>query len=142
MCKIQNTAYHAMLTRLHVGSHRLAIELGRYHKPKPLPVKERLCDLCNVVEDEYHILCIYRAVDNFFRLGVLNVSLSLTIGAHACREGYSSCPVCVCVCVHSFLPSRASRPRNIGTYGFTTTRMVLILAKNVYGYPPGAASSS
>ena len=42
-----------------MGSHRLAIKLGRYHKPKPLPVKERLCDLCNVVEDEYHFLCIY-----------------------------------------------------------------------------------
>ena len=41
-----------------MGSHRLAIELGRYHKPTPLPVKEHLCDLCNVVEDEDHFLCI------------------------------------------------------------------------------------
>ena len=58
LCNIQNTAHRTALTRLRVGSHRLAIELGRYHKPKPLPIKERLCDLCNVVEDEYHFLCI------------------------------------------------------------------------------------
>ena len=55
---IQNAAHRTALTRLHVGSHQLAIELGCYHKPKTLPVKERLCDLCNVVEDEYHFLCI------------------------------------------------------------------------------------
>ena len=39
---------------------------------------------------------------------------SLTLGMHACSEGYCSCPVCVCVCVCvcvsvcSFLPLRAS----------------------------------
>ena len=33
--------------------------------------------------------------------------------------------VCVCVCVHSFLPPRASRPRNIVMYVFTTTRKTL-----------------
>ena len=52
---------------------------------------------------------------------------------HACAhsEGYCSCPVCVCTCtcvsVCSFLPPRASRPRNIGTYVFTVT-----LKKNFY----------
>ena len=30
--------------------------------------------------------------------------------------------VCVCVSVRSFLPTRASRSRNIGTYMFTATR--------------------
>ena len=65
LCNIQNTAHRAALTRLCVGSHRLAIELGRYHKPKPLPVKERLCDLCNVVEDEYHFLCIYMSLPKY-----------------------------------------------------------------------------
>ena len=34
--------------------------------------------------------------------------------------------VCVCVSVRSFLPPRASRPRNIGTYVFTATRRTLI----------------
>ena len=45
-------------------------------------------------------------------------------------EGYCSCPVCLCVCVcvsvRSFLPPRASRPRNIGTYVFTATRKKLL----------------
>ena len=34
--------------------------------------------------------------------------------------------MCVCVSVRSFLPSRASRPRNIGTYVFTATRKTLL----------------
>ena len=54
----------------------------------------------------------------------------LTLGAHARSEGYCSCPVCLCVCVcvsvRSFLPPRASRPRNIGTYVFTATRKKLL----------------
>ena len=29
---------------------------------------------------------------------------------------YYGCPMCVCASVRSFLPPRASRPRNIGTY--------------------------
>ena len=34
--------------------------------------------------------------------------------------------VCVCVSVRSFLPPRASRPRNIGMYVFTATRRTLL----------------
>ena len=33
---------------------------------------------------------------------------------------------CLCMSVRSFLPPRASRPRNIGTYVFTTTRKTLL----------------
>ena len=40
----------------------------------------------------------------------------------------------VCVSVRSFLPPRASRPRNIGVYMFTATRkktfIVVVFAKN------------
>ena len=49
--------------------------------------------------------------------------------------------MCVCVCVfvsvRSFLPPRASRPRNIGMYVFTATRktllyiIIVIFAENV-----------
>ena len=45
----------------------------------------------------------------------------LTLGVHACSEGYCSCPVCVCLSVRSILLPRASRPRNIGMYVFTVT---------------------
>ena len=65
----------------------------------------------------------------------------LTFGAHARSEGYCSCLVCVCVCVYvcvsvrSFLPPRASRPRNIGTYMFhrdtENTFIIVIFAKNI-----------
>ena len=56
----------------------------------------------------------------------------LTLCTHARSEGYCSCPLCVCmyVCVclslRSFLPPRASRPRNIGTYVFTTRQKKLL----------------
>ena len=33
---------------------------------------------------------------------------------------------CVCVSVPSFLPPRASTPRNIGTYGFAATRKTFL----------------
>ena len=33
--------------------------------------------------------------------------------------------VCVCVCLYSFLPPRASTPRNTGAYVFTATRKTL-----------------
>ena len=35
--------------------------------------------------------------------------------------------VCMCVFVRSFLLPRASRPQNIGTYGFTATRKTFII---------------
>ena len=46
------------LTRLRVSAHQLRIEIGRYHRPKPLPVEERLCQMCNLsaVEDELHFV--------------------------------------------------------------------------------------
>jgi len=46
------------LTKLRVSCHHLAIETGRYHKPSPLPVEQRLCAVCNVVEDEVHLMCL------------------------------------------------------------------------------------
>ena len=49
-----------------------------------------------------------------------------------CRNLYCyrhcGCPACVRVSVRSFLPPRASRPRNIGTYVFTAARKTLYIA--------------
>ena len=65
-----------------------------------------------------------------FCSSIPNFCSFLTLGAHARSEGYRNCPVCmcvyVCVSVRSFLPPRASRPRNIGTYVFTATRKKLL----------------
>ena len=50
--------YRIALTRIRVSCHRLAIETGRYQKPTSLPINQRLCTLCNQVEDEIHLVCI------------------------------------------------------------------------------------
>ena len=42
------------MARLRTSGHQLAIETGRYHKPKPLAVPERQCTTCLVIEDECH----------------------------------------------------------------------------------------
>ncbi len=34
----------------------MKIETGRYAVPALIPVEERLCDLCGVIEDEEHFL--------------------------------------------------------------------------------------
>ena len=31
---------------------------GRYQKPTSLPISQRLCTLCNQVEDEIHLICV------------------------------------------------------------------------------------
>ena len=43
------------LARLRVSSHRLEIEAGRWARPHK-PVNERLCNICNFLEDEYHFV--------------------------------------------------------------------------------------
>ena len=49
--------YRATMAKLHTNGHQLAIETGRYHKPKPLAVPERQCTTCLVIEDECYFLC-------------------------------------------------------------------------------------
>ena len=45
----------AVLTRFRLSCHTLEIEMGRHHRP-PIPAEERLCDTCEVLEDEFHFL--------------------------------------------------------------------------------------
>ena len=51
-----NLKFRKALTRLRLSSHRLEIEAGRWHKPNPIPVNERKCQICHVLEDEFHFL--------------------------------------------------------------------------------------
>ena len=51
-----NTKYRIALTRLRVSSHRLEIEMGRWHKPNKIIRSERKCQNCNVLEDEFHFI--------------------------------------------------------------------------------------
>ena len=45
------------LTKIRVSCHNLAIEKEQYQKPSSLPVDQRLCSICNVIEDEVHLIC-------------------------------------------------------------------------------------
>ena len=52
---IQNKALRYALTRIRLSSHRYKIETGRWGRNKA-PREERKCDICNVIEDEFHVL--------------------------------------------------------------------------------------
>lgn len=47
------------MTKLRVSSHRLEVETGRWHKPRPVPVIERKCKQCYKLEDEFHFFLEY-----------------------------------------------------------------------------------
>ena len=44
------------ISKLRMSSHRLEIEAGRWVRVNRVPVNERKCTLCNVIEDEYHFV--------------------------------------------------------------------------------------
>ena len=50
-CNIKKFRTH--FTKLRLSDHRLKIETGRRTKP-PTPLEKRLCDHCQVLEDEFH----------------------------------------------------------------------------------------
>ena len=57
------------LSQLRVASHRLCIETGRWHKPQQIPLIDRKCSVCNVLEDEYHFVlecCLYEGLRKKF----------------------------------------------------------------------------
>ena len=50
--------------------------------------------------------------------------------------------VCVCLFIYSFLPPRASTPRNIGAYVFTATRKALYIAIRIVIFAENASFRS
>ena len=44
------------LCRLRVSSHRLEVEMGRWAKPNKIPLENRKCRSCDVLEDEFHFI--------------------------------------------------------------------------------------
>ena len=52
---VHNVDHRKALTRLRTSSHMLAIETGRYCRPK-IPINNRVCLHCNQVEDETHFI--------------------------------------------------------------------------------------
>ena len=52
---VKEIKYRQAISRIQASSHTLAIERGRYTRPKT-PVDQRLCTFCNNIEDEEHFL--------------------------------------------------------------------------------------
>ena len=44
------------LSKLRMSSHRLEVETGRWARPNAIPFAERLCKICNKLEDEFHFI--------------------------------------------------------------------------------------
>ena len=51
---LQDKKLKRSLSSFRISTHTLRIELGRYCGEKP---EERLCNCCNIIEDEIHPLC-------------------------------------------------------------------------------------
>ena len=58
LLNVRSTTLRVSMTRLRVGCHSLEIERGRYHKTQSIPVCQRLCEKCNMIEDEIHFMCV------------------------------------------------------------------------------------
>ena len=54
ICKIHIPANRKAMMKLRISSHTLRIERGRWLNIQP---KDRLCTLCNNLEDEFHVIC-------------------------------------------------------------------------------------
>ena len=44
------------LSKIRMSSHRLEIEAGMWDRPQSIPLNERKCRVCNVLEDEFHFI--------------------------------------------------------------------------------------
>ena len=48
--------YMKSVCKLRMSSHRLAIESGRWARPARIPIEERKCVYCDLLEDEFHFV--------------------------------------------------------------------------------------
>ena len=48
--------YMKSVCKLRMSSHRLAIESGRWVRPVRIPIEERKCVYCDLLEDEFHFV--------------------------------------------------------------------------------------
>ena len=54
--KVTTRKFRVALSKLRMSSHRLMIEAGRWNRPHRTPRGQRICTVCNQLEDEYHFL--------------------------------------------------------------------------------------
>lgn len=53
---IAQPKYRYAFTKFVTKNHKLAVVTGAWHKPRPIPFRERLCTVCRKLEDEYHVV--------------------------------------------------------------------------------------
>ena len=60
LSNVNVSKFRTALTRFRCSNHKLAIEAGRWHKPRPISRTERRCILCDLaeIEDEYHFVIV------------------------------------------------------------------------------------
>ena len=54
--KVNVSKYINVLSKLRMSSHRSEVEAGRWVKPNRIPLNERKCIFCDVLEDEFHFV--------------------------------------------------------------------------------------
>ena len=54
--RINMYTFSQALSKLRVSSHRLQIEAGRLVRPHSIPVNDRKCVVCQVLDDECHFV--------------------------------------------------------------------------------------
>ena len=52
---IKKSKYTVAFSQFRAGSHTLEVQRGRYNNPRT-PLEERLCSICNQIEDEQHFI--------------------------------------------------------------------------------------
>ena len=57
LLNIRNIKTRVAVSKFRLSDHRLAIETGRYERPRVDP-KDRICPVCKVTQDEIHCLVI------------------------------------------------------------------------------------
>ena len=70
---MNNKAFRTAITKIRLSSHLFLIERGRWGS-NSLARNERLCQICNCIEDEFHVL-VECPMFNNERAGLLNKSL-------------------------------------------------------------------
>ena len=69
-CNFMVDSNRSIITRWRFSNHSLRIETGRYQIP-PLPRSERKCKICDIMEDEKHVIfncLVYNTIRQSFRI--------------------------------------------------------------------------
>ena len=61
--KVVQKKFRNATSKQRLSSHKLHIESGRWNRTQLIPRKNRLCSICNVLEDEFHFVFEFSLFD-------------------------------------------------------------------------------